>query len=147
MSDNGYISIPLQALKNVQPEVPSVISPLLFQDSTIIHHSAPSLVTSSTPSMPLLDTHEFSSDKSAINLVTPSLLALSSSPAASVMPAVSALPLHSSVTVQSLYDTQLLQPSSQPNPSISHTQVPEQGLVISRDNIQNALWKLVKVCP
>lgn len=142
------ISIPLQAaLKNVQPQVPSVISPLLFQDSTIIHHSAPSLVTSSTPLMPLPDTHEFSSDNSSINLVTPSLLALSSSPAASVMPAVSALPLHSSVTVQSLYDTQLLQPSSQPSPSISHTQVPEQGLIISRDNIQKALWKLVQVWP
>lgn len=114
--------------------------------------SALSLPTSTPPLMPLLDVHDSSSNISrATNLVKPSLFAPAPSsslmmpPLASSMP--TAPPLHPPLTMQRPYGTPLLQPFPPPTPPPSLTPTPNYSLVITRDRVQDALLKLVQVCP
>ncbi|XP_072950732.1 mRNA-decapping enzyme-like protein isoform X1 [Typha angustifolia] len=130
-------AVPLSShVHNITPTVPT--------------QSAPSLVTSSTPLVPLLDNQEASSNpKHATNLVTPSFFAPASSSSALIMPPVSssvpiAPPLHPPVTMQRPYGTPLLQPFPPPNPPPSLTPATNYGSMITRDKVRDALLKLVQ---
>ncbi|XP_008806113.2 mRNA-decapping enzyme-like protein isoform X2 [Phoenix dactylifera] len=132
---------------HVSSHTPSVTpSPLPTIQST------PTLPTSSTPVMPLLDAaHESSSGSSThvTNLVKPSFFSPAPSSSALMMPPISssiptAPPLHPPGTMQRPYGTPLLQPFPPPAPPPSLTPSPNYDPVITRDKVHDALLRLVQ---
>lgn len=130
--------------------IPGHSNPSIVASTTVPALQLPSLVSSSTPLMPLLNNPESSGNHS--NLVKPSVFYVPPSSSAPILPPVSAslwtLP-NPALSLQRPYGVPLLQPFPPPTPSPSLTPalVPSQnfGLTISREKVQEALLALVQV--
>lgn len=157
LTRNSYV---LQAAMSIGSASNAVIATQLHQPSAHTQsitlsplptiQSTPTLPTSSTPVMPVLDAHESSSysDSHATNLVKPSLFSATPS-SALMMPSISssmptAPPLHPPVTMQHPYGTLLLLPFPPPAPS-SLAPDPNYGPVVTRDKVRDTLLRLVQV--
>lgn len=129
-------------LSSYTPSVP--LPPL----STI--QTAPSLPSSSSPLMSVIDSLESNCGNNLVtSLVKPSLFATSPSSSTLLMPPISssvpaAPPLHPPVTMQRPYGTPLLQPFPPPNPPPSLTPTQNYGPAITRDKVRDALLRLVQ---
>ncbi|XP_010943803.1 mRNA-decapping enzyme-like protein isoform X2 [Elaeis guineensis] len=140
-----------------QPQQPSAPIHLLSHTPSVTPsplptiQPTPTLPTSSTPLMPVLDAHESNSGSStrATNLVKPSLFSPAPASSALVMPPISssiptAPPLHPPANMQRSYGTPLLQPFPPPAPPPSLTPSPNYDPVITRDKVRDALLRLVQ---
>lgn len=141
-----------------QPQQPSAPVHLLSHTPSVTPsplptiQSTPTVPTSSTPLMPLLDAHESNSGSSArvTNLVKPSFFSPLPASSALMMPPISssiptAPPLHPPANMQRPYGTPLLQPFPPPAPPPSLTPSPNYDQVITRDKVRDALLRLVQV--
>ncbi|KAF8707256.1 hypothetical protein HU200_030263 [Digitaria exilis] len=125
--------------------------PLVVPSATPAHQMSHPLGASSAPPLPLHDANAHASHSA--NLLTPAFFAPPSPsstsvapapPAASMMP--TAPPLHptSASAQRPPYGTPLLQPFPPPNPPPSLTPAHNDGTVISRDKVKDALQRLVQ---
>jgi mRNA-decapping enzyme 1B len=123
--------------------------PLIIPSATPTHQIPPPLVGSSAPPLPLHDTNVHTA-RSA-NLVTPAFFTPPSSSSTSMVPPASSMmptapPLHptSASAQRATYGTPLLQPFPPPTPPPSLTPSYNEGPIISRDKVKEALLRLVQ---
>uniref|UniRef100_A0A0E0F2P9 WH1 domain-containing protein n=1 Tax=Oryza meridionalis TaxID=40149 RepID=A0A0E0F2P9_9ORYZ len=123
--------------------------PLIIPSATQTHQIPPPLVGSSAPPLPLHDTNVHTA-RSA-NLVTPAFFTPPSSSSTSMVPPASSMmptapPLHptSASAQRATYGTPLLQPFPPPTPPPSLTPSYNEGPIISRDKVKEALLRLVQ---
>ncbi|PUZ63011.1 hypothetical protein GQ55_3G033500 [Panicum hallii var. hallii] len=155
---NGAASIgsvsSAQMAGRAHPSTEAVASahvPLIVPSATPAHQIPHALGGSSAPPLPLHDANAHASHST--NLLTPAFFAppspsstsvASAPPAASMMP--TAPPLHptSASAQRPPYGTPLLQPFPPPTPPPSLTPAHNDGALISRDKVKDALQRLVQ---
>lgn len=129
--------------RSPSPVPPTIAAPI----------QTPTPLSTSTPLLPLIDTHESSNSNRATNLVLPSTFFGPPSSSALIMPPVSssmpsAPPLHPHGNLQRPYGAPLLQPFPPPTPppslTPSTTPAPSYGPIISREKVRDALLILVQ---
>ncbi|KAL5205545.1 hypothetical protein ABZP36_033754 [Zizania latifolia] len=131
------------------PSAESSCPPLIIQSATPTYQMGLPSGASSAPPLPLHDTNTHASRST--NLVTPAFFAPpSSSPKSLVLPASSLMPtappLHQTSTdaQRPAYGTPLLQPFPPPTPPASLTPAHNEGPVMSRDKVKDALQRLLQ---
>lgn len=145
-----------------QPYHSSAALPLSSHSSSVVSSTAPtpqvpslSLSAPSNPT-PLQDTIDpISSNNLVANLLKPSSFFAPPSSSALIMPPISSsMPtapvLHPPLNLQRPYGTPMLQPFPPPTPPLSLTpssSPSNDGLLISRDKVRDALLMLVQVSP
>ncbi|KAM3311991.1 hypothetical protein ACQJBY_032160 [Aegilops geniculata] len=126
-------------------------TPLIMPSAAQSHQIPPPFGGSSAPPLPLQDTNAHASHST--NLVTPAFFAPPSSSSASLAPPISSMmptapPLHSTSSStqhpQYGHGTPLLQPFPPPAPPPSFAPAHNDGPVISRDKVKDALLRLVQ---
>ncbi|KAF0897262.1 hypothetical protein E2562_034730 [Oryza meyeriana var. granulata] len=141
---------PMAGRAHPSPEsVASSHVPLIIPSATPTHQMPPPLGGSSAPPLPLHDTNVHTA-RSA-NLVTPAFFTPPSSSSTSVVPPASSMtptapPLQptSASAQRAPYGTPLLQPFPPPTPPPSLTPSYNDGPIISRDKVKEALLRLVQ---
>ncbi|XBH55176.1 mRNA-decapping enzyme-like protein [Aegilops tauschii subsp. strangulata] len=126
-------------------------TPLIMPSAAQSHQIPPPFGGSSAPPLPLQDTNAHASHST--NLVTPAFFAPPSSSSASLAPPISSMmptapPVHSTSSStqhpQYGHGTPLLQPFPPPAPPPSFAPAHNDGSVISRDKVKDALLRLVQ---
>ncbi|EMS55409.1 hypothetical protein TRIUR3_05991 [Triticum urartu] len=126
-------------------------TPLIMPSAAQSHQIHPPFGGSSAPPLPLQDTNAHASHST--NLVTPAFFAPPSSSSASLAPPISSMmptapPLHSTSSStqhpQYGHGAPLLQPFPPPSPPPSFAPAHNDGSVISRDKVKDALLRLVQ---